>query len=189
MDWAEQGVSEAKAVRKQLEKMSPSAERRDFAGIINAMVADAAGRELPGLSAITEIRKTQRLGRRKASDHNRAYAKFEALQRAAGGEGFNRLFPRNKMADAAPVAADIIGEDEALSQRYTPNLTEAKRLLDAAGRLAGARDYQPSGQPEAIAAEWLLTAARALVAAEREGQVQEAKHDMASGRIPLAGRR
>jgi hypothetical protein len=150
--WAEQGIREAKATRERLEKMSPSAGRRNFATILNAMVADAAGREMPGLVALEGIRKAQRLGRRTAADYNRTYAKFERA-----------------------------------------DLSEARRLLDAAGRLASgdprARDHWSSGEPEAIAAEWLLTAARALVAAERERQVQEAAHDTGAGRIPLAGRR
>jgi hypothetical protein len=152
--------------------------------MLNTLVSESALREMPGLAALEGIRKAQRHGRRTATDHNRGYEKFE---RAA--VGFNRLHPC-KMASAAPVAADIIGEDDARGQRYTPDL-EAKRLLDAAGRLASdpstTRDHWPSGQPESIAAEWLLTAARALVAAER--QVQEAAQDTAAGRIPLAGRR
>jgi hypothetical protein len=40
---AQQDVREAKATRERLEKGSPSAGRRDFAGIINALVADARG--------------------------------------------------------------------------------------------------------------------------------------------------
>jgi hypothetical protein len=188
MGWAEQGIREAKAVRKQLEKASPSAGRRDFAGILNAMVPDAAGREMPGLAALEGIRKAQRLGRRTAADHNRAYKKYE---RAA--VGFNRLFPRNKMADAAPVAASIIGEDDARDQRFRPDLSEAKRLLDAAGALASgdprARDYRPRGQPESIVAKFLLDAAWALVAAVRAQTEREAAEDVVAGRIPLAGRR
>jgi hypothetical protein len=188
VDWIEQGVSEAKAVRARLEKMSPSAGRRNFAGILNAMVADAAGKELPGLEALAGIRKAQRLGYRTAADHNCAHAKFAK----AVAEGLNRLHP-GKRASAAPVAASIIGEDDARSQRYTPDLSEAKRLLDAAGRLASgdprARDHWPSGQVGAIAAKFLLDAARALVAAVRAQAEREAAEDVVAGRIPLAGRR
>jgi hypothetical protein len=65
--------------------------------------------------------------------------------------------------------------------------------LDAAGALAAgdprARDYRPSGQPESIAAEFLLDAARALVAAVRAQREREAAEDVVAGRIPLAGRR
>ena len=50
----------ASAVRNRLEKGSPSSARRDFAGMLNAMVADAAGREMPGLAALEAIRKGQR---------------------------------------------------------------------------------------------------------------------------------
>ena len=191
MGWAEQGVSEAKAVRARLEKMSPGAGRRNFAGILNAMVADAAERELPGIAALEGIRKAQRYGYRAASDHNRAHAKFERTV----AEAFNRLHPRHKLASvsAALVPANVIGDDDARSESVGPDLSAAKRLLDAAGRLASSnprdQDHWPSGEPEAVAAQWLLTAARALVAAERERQAQEAAHDMASGRIPLAGRR
>ena len=156
--------------------------------VVIAVVAVAAVREMPGLAALEGIRKAQRLAGRSSSAHNRAHEQFA---KAVAG-GFNRLHP-GKRASAAPVAADIIGEDDARGQRYTPNLSEAKRLLDAAGRLASdprtTRDHWPSGQPESIAVEWLLTAARALVAAERERQVQEAAHDLASARIPLSGRR
>ena len=73
MDWAEKGIQEAKAVRARLETMSPSAGRRDFAGIINALVADAAGRELPGLAAIEGVRKQQRLAARSPASHNRSH--------------------------------------------------------------------------------------------------------------------
>jgi hypothetical protein len=182
--WTEQD----KAQRARLEKQSPSAGRRDLAGIINSMVTQDAASEMAGIDAILGIRKAQRLSRRTASDHNRAYEIFER----AAAEGFNRLHPQRKPAAPAPVDADRIGPDDAHRDRIGPDL-EAKRLLDAAGALASgdprAKDHWPSGQPEAIAAEWLLTAARALVAAERERQVQEAAHDLASARIPLSGRR
>ena len=188
MDRREQDVREARAARERLERGSPSAGRRDFAGILNALVADAATREMPGLAALEGIRKAQRLAGRSSSAHNRAHEQFAKAE----AEGFNRLHPGER-ASAAPVAADIIGGDDARSERVGPDLREAKRLLDAAGRLASdprtMRDHWSTGQPESIAAEWLLTAARALVAAERERQVQEAAHDTAAGRIPLAGRR
>jgi hypothetical protein len=142
--------------------------------VLNAIAAIHTAKEAPdGFMALNAIRKRQRLARRSSSAHNAAHERF-----AKAAEGFNRLFPRNKMADAAPVSADRIGSDDARSERVGPDLTEAKRLLDAAGALASdprtTRDHWPSGEPEAIAAEWLLTAARALVAAERERQVQEA---------------
>jgi hypothetical protein len=108
---AERDVREARVVRERLEKMSPSAGRRNFAGILNAMVADAAGREMPGLAALEAIRKGQRHGYKTAADH----AKFEALQRsqAAGSEGFNRLYPRHKLA-SAPVGPE---RDDARDER------------------------------------------------------------------------
>ena len=185
---AERDAREARVVRERWEKMSPSAGRRNFAGMLNTLVSESASREMPGLAALEMVRKGQRHGYRTASDHNRAYEKFER----AAGEGFNRLFPRNKLASATPVAANIIGPDDARS-RVGADLAEARRLLDAAGRLASdprtTRDHWSSGEAEAIAAQWLLTAARALVAAERERQTQEAAHDAAAGRIPLSGRR
>jgi hypothetical protein len=163
MDRREQDVREAKATRERLEKGSPSAGRRNFAGILNAMVADAAGREMPGLAALEAIRKGQRHGYKTAADHNWAHAKFEALQRAAGeGEGFNRLFPRDKLAAAG--RGDLAEND-----RIGPDLSEAKRLLDAAGRLIAdartARDHWASGKATSIRAEFLLDAAIALIKA------------------------
>ena len=116
---AEQDVREAKATRERLEKGSPSAERRDFAGILNAMVADAATREMPGLVALEAIRKGQRLGYKSAADHNRAHAT----------EGNNQLDPRSKHA---PVGRE---RDDARDDRIGPDLVEARRLLDAAGSL------------------------------------------------------
>ena len=52
----------ASAVRDRLEKGSPSSARRNFAGMLNELVRDAAGRELPGLAALAEIRKGQKYG-------------------------------------------------------------------------------------------------------------------------------
>jgi hypothetical protein len=110
----------------------------------------------------------------------------------AVAEGFNRLHPGKRAS--APVAAVTIGEDDARSQRYTPDLASARRLLDAAGRLASdprtTRDHWPSGgQPEAIAAQFPLDAARALIGAVQAQTEREAAEDAVAGRIPLAGRR
>ena len=80
MDRREQDVREAKATRERLEKGSPSAGRRDFAGILNAMVADAATREMPGLAALEGIRKGQRYGYKTAVDHNRTRMLIEAVR-------------------------------------------------------------------------------------------------------------
>ena len=91
---AQQDVREAKATRERLEKGSPSAGRRDFAGIINALVADAAGRELPGLAAIEGVRKQQRLAARSPASHNRSHEQFAK----AVAEGFNRLHPGKRGA-------------------------------------------------------------------------------------------
>jgi hypothetical protein len=158
MDRREQDVREAKAARERLEKGSPSAGRRDFAGILNALVADAAGREMPGLAALEAIRKGQRHGYKSVADHNRAHAKFE---RAA--EGFNRLHPRSKLA-SAPVGRE---RDDARDDRIGPDLAEARRLLDIAGELIAAarmaRDYGASGKVTSIQAEFLVDAAIALI--------------------------
>jgi len=70
----------ARAARNRLEKGSPSAARRDFAGILNAMVADAAAREMPGLAALEGIRKGQRYGYKTAVDHNRTRMLIEAVR-------------------------------------------------------------------------------------------------------------
>jgi hypothetical protein len=58
--WAEQDVREAKLTRARLEKMSPSAGRRNFAGMLNTLVSESASREMPGLAALEAIRKGQR---------------------------------------------------------------------------------------------------------------------------------
>ena len=116
----------ASAVRNRLEKGSPSAGRRDFAGMLNAMVADAAGREMPGLAALAEIRKSQRHGYKTAADHNRSYARYEQ----ASGEDFNRLHPK---------AGGLRRASEARAQGYEPgrdvSAIEAEWLLDAARAL------------------------------------------------------
>jgi hypothetical protein len=186
MDWS----NEDRLQRERLERQSSNGQRLHVAGVLNAIAAIHTAKEAPdGFVALNAIRKRQRLAGRSSSAHNAADERFAKVAM----DNFNRLFPRNKLASAAPVAADRIGPDDARDQRFTPDLAEARRLLDAAGRLASdpltTRDHWAGGQPEAIAAEWLLTAARALVAAERERQTQEAAHDMASGRIPLSGRR
>jgi hypothetical protein len=80
-------AASASAVRDRLEKGSPSSARRNFAGMLNELVRDAAGRELPGLAALAEIRKGQKYGYRTAADHNRAHERFEKTER------FNRLHP------------------------------------------------------------------------------------------------
>jgi hypothetical protein len=185
MDWS----NEDRLQRERLERQSSNGQRLHVAGVLNAIAAIHTAKEAPdGFMALNAIRKRQRLAGRSSSAHNAAYERFAK----AVAEGFNRLHP-SKRADAAPVAADIIGEDDARSQRYTPDLSEAKRLLDAAGALASgdprARDYRPSGQPESIAAQFLLDAARALVAAVRAQTEREAAEDVVVGRIPLAGRR
>jgi len=128
----------ASAARNRLEKGSPSWARRNFASILNAMVADAAARERPGVDAIAKIRAGQRHGYKTHIDHNRAYERFE---RAAGGEGFNRLHPKSR------------------------------RIGDAAGSLASsdarARDHWSSGEVGEIEAAFLLDAMKALIEAAR----------------------
>ncbi len=58
-----EAASASKTVRDRLEKGSPSSARRNFAGMLNELVRDAAGRELPGLAALAEIRKVTTRGR------------------------------------------------------------------------------------------------------------------------------
>ena len=137
MDRREQDVREAKATRERLEKGSPSAGRRDFAGILNAMVADAATREMPGLAALEGIRKGQRYGYRTASDHNRAHEKFER----AAAEGLNRLHPKSRRIGDA--AGSLASSD------------------------ARARDHWPTGETVAIEPGFLLDVTRALIEAVR----------------------
>ena len=103
----------ASAVRNRLEKGSPSAGRRNFAGILNAMVADAAARELPGLEALAGIRKGQR-------------------QKAGFAEGFNRLHP-------ASGAAGSLASSDARARDHWPTGgvegIEPEFLLDVARML------------------------------------------------------
>jgi hypothetical protein len=95
---AERDVREARLTRERLEKMSPSAGRRNFAGMLNMMVSDRASHEQPGFVALEAIRKRQKHGYKTAADHNRAYSKFEQ----AAAEGFNRLHPKSaRIGDAA----------------------------------------------------------------------------------------
>jgi hypothetical protein len=116
----------ASAARNRLEKGSPSSARRDFAGMLNAMVADAAGREMPGLAALEAIRKGQRHRYKTAADHNRAYAR-------AGGEDFDRLYPKSDLR------RNDIRSSDAKAQGYEPgrdvSVIEAEWLLDAARAL------------------------------------------------------
>jgi len=126
---AERDAREARVVRERLEKMSPSAGRRNFAGILNAMVADAAGREMPGLAALEGIRKGQRLGYKSASDHNRIY---ERLEKAGFAESFNRLHP-------ASGAAGSLASSDARARDHWPTgetgAIEPEFLLDVARAL------------------------------------------------------
>ena len=144
MDRREQDVREAKATRERLEKGSPSAERRNFAAMLNTLVSESASRELPGLAALEGIRKAQQLGRRTAAEHNRAHEWFE-FERAAA-KSSNRLHPRSKLA-SAPVGRE---RDDARDDRIGPDLAEARRLLDLAGGLIAdartARDHWASGE-------------------------------------------
>jgi hypothetical protein len=126
--------------RERLEKMSAGGQRVDVCGVLNGLAKVHAAKEMPGLTALDVVRKVQEINRRSPAAHNRAHDRFEK----AGGllEGFNRLHP------------DSLGK--------------ATRVRDAAGSLdGGARDLRPSGEVEAIDAEWLLAAARALIEAVR----------------------
>ena len=140
---AERDAREARVVRERLEKMSPSAGRRNFAGILNAMVADAATREMPGLAALEGIRKGQRLGYKSASDHNRIY---ERLEKAGFAESFNRLHP-------ASGAAGSLASSDARARDHWPTgetgAIEPEFLLDVARALietVRARTRFPEGR-------------------------------------------
>ena len=127
----------AAAVRNRLEKASPDCARRNFAGILNSLVADAASQERPGLDAYNEIRQAHRLGRRTAADHNRAHDAFEK----AAGSDFNRLHPGSSLR------RDDIASGREARERYDPSgdvgdispeflLAVAKELLAMARRRA-----------------------------------------------------
>jgi hypothetical protein len=132
MDRREQDVREAKATRERLEKGSPSAGRRNFAGILNALVADAATREMPGLAALEGIRKGQRLGYKSASDHNRIN---ERLEKAGFAESCNHLHPARgaagSLASSDARARDHwpTGEVEGIKPEFL--LDVARTLIEA----------------------------------------------------------
>ena len=130
----------AGAQRSRLERASP--KRRDFAAMLNTMVADATRHELPGLAALEGIRKAQRLGYKDASDHNRSYDRFE---KAGGVEGFNRLHPQSSLRrDDIRTGADA-------KARYDPSgdisAIEPEFLLDVARRLIEAERVQAARFP------------------------------------------
>lgn len=119
----------AGAQRSRLERASP--KRRDFAAMLNTMVADATRHELPGLAALEGIRKAQRLsGYKTAEDHNLAHARFE---KAGGLDGFNRLHPQSNLR------RDDIASGNDAKTRYDPSgdisAIEPEFLLDVARAL------------------------------------------------------
>jgi hypothetical protein len=182
-------TDEDKAMRARLELQSSGDGRRlDVAGVLNALTKIDATRQAPGFEAINSIRERQRRAGRSSSAHNAAHAEFTKAVAAGTCEGFNRLFPRS----AAPVPANIIGDDDARSEPVGPTLS-ARRLLDALGRLTSSnsrdRDHWSSGDVQVVVAQWLLEEARRRVAEEHARQVTEAASDSAAGRIPLHGRR
>ena len=121
-------AASASAVRDRLEKGSPSSARRNFAGMLNELVRDAAGRELPGLAALAEIRKGQ---------------------------------------NVAPNAGDARASRFDFDEKYDPP-QGARAVRDAGGGVRGEGGrYFANGEPEAIEAEFLLDAARALIEAVR----------------------
>ena len=168
-------AASASAVRDRLEKGSPSSARRNFAGMLNELVRDAAGRELPGLAALAEIRKGQKYGYKTAADHNRAHERFERLHPGLARvtnvprdptwsePGYQSYIPGTSVTPGA-------GDRDARRERYVPPAT-AGRVRDADGSLRSdartRRDHWPSGEAEAIEAEWLLNEARRLIEAVR----------------------
>ena len=70
-------AEDARRTRNRLEQGSPTWARRNFADILNGLVADSASRELPGLAALEGVCKRQQLGYRTAADHNAAYRRYE----------------------------------------------------------------------------------------------------------------
>ena len=164
-------AEDARATRDRLEKGSPSAPRRSLVNILNGMVTQDAASEMADLDAILGIRKAQRLGYRTAADHNLAHARFE---KRGGLEAFNRLHPDSFRK--APQEPDLAGDDPPYRERYVPPL-RVPQVRDAMGAMHGARstedgvndgsDHWASGRVSAIEAEWLLSAARALIEAVR----------------------
>jgi hypothetical protein len=191
MDWS----SEDRLQRERLERQSSGGQRLRAARVLNAIAAVHTAKAAPdGFAALNAIRKRQRLARRSSSAHNASHVEFTKAVAAGTSEGFNRLFPRHKLAAAsvALVPPDRIGPDDARNQRFTPDLTEARRLLDAVGRLTSSdrrvQDHWSTGKVEAIAAQFLLDEARRRIAEIQAQTEREAEEDRVSGRIPLRGR-
>ena len=153
--------------------------------MLNELVRDAAGRELPGLAALAEIRKGQKYGYKTAADHNRAHERFERLHPGLARvtnvprdptwsePGYQSYIPGTSVTPGA-------GDRDARRERYVPPAT-AGRIRDAAGRLIGdgraertgetdindGSDHWADGRVSAIQAAFLLDAARALIEAVR----------------------
>ena len=123
-------AASASAVRDRLEKGSPSSARRNFAGMLNELVRDAAGRELPGLAALAEIRKGQKYGYKSRFGFDERYDPPQAagtVRDAAGrliGDGRAKRTGETDINDGSDHWAD--GRVSAI---------EAEFLLDAARAL------------------------------------------------------
>lgn len=137
-----------KAQRDALEKAqhgATNAPRRDLVGILNGETQVETN-----LDGIAKLRDKYQY--RSPEKHN--------LRRASNFDNTNFRVGD----DVTPRSGR--DRDDARDDRIGPDLKEARRLLDAAGKLIGGnRDLWPSGQAERIEAEFLLEAARAIILA------------------------
>ena len=110
----------AEAQRSRLERQSPDCSRRDFASILNGLTADRIAHERPGVSALHEIRKAQRLGQRSAASHNAEHARLEKMVGGNLGEALDRLHPGSALA-----------KDDIATGVKTPNRNTIRRVKSA----------------------------------------------------------
>ena len=162
---------DASRTRGRLQASSSSGPRLPFVDFLNAMVTMDASQEMAGLDAVLHIRKMQAIGRRSPSAHNRAHDRFE---RAGGVEGFDRRYPgalarRSNFEVTSADPGNQEGSRFEQGERFAPELRAGRRVGDAAGSMSGdVGERWPSGRVEPITAEWLLSAALALITAVRE---------------------
>ena len=143
----------AEAQRSRLERQSPDCSRRDFASILNGLTADRIAHERPGVSALHEIRKAQRLGQRSAASHNAEHARLEKMVGGNLGEALDRLHPGSALAKD-----DIATGEDAKSK------------------------YDPTGEIGDISPEFLLDVARMLLAMARRRAADAPKGRRDGGR-------
>ena len=175
-------TAEDRAHREALEKMSPSGARVNMAATLNAIAKVHGAREMPGLTALDVLRKSQEISRRTPAAHNRAHDLFE---KAGGLEGFNRLHPeiaRQSTGNSGAGRRGLARRRGSRSVAQRRNLGNRCRMaigggegVDRGGAGAGAavtgEDFEDVASYIVKLENTILIAARAL----REGDAGHAK--------------